>query len=201
MRTALVAALLSVGIAAQAASPVPRPAKELTILDLSGKQTLLSSYKGKVVMLACVFTTCPHCQHLSQFVMSKLQSDLGARGFQALDVAFNDEVNTPNQAANAQVAASFQKQFAPVYPVGFAPRESIMSFLGLSVMDAHWVVPQIVIMDRKGVIRAQSAAGGTEELQTESYLRTLLDGLLKEGATPASNTKKPAAPKADKKAS
>ena len=51
MRIAAVSALLVSTIALQAASPVPRPTKEFTITLPSGKQSLLSSYRGKVVML------------------------------------------------------------------------------------------------------------------------------------------------------
>jgi len=35
-----------------------------------GKQQLLSSYRGKVVMMAFMFTTCPHCQALSKVITS-----------------------------------------------------------------------------------------------------------------------------------
>lgn len=63
MRIAPVPALLVSAIALQAAGPVPRPTKEFTIILPSGQQKLLSSYRtGKVVMIAFMFTTCPHCQ-------------------------------------------------------------------------------------------------------------------------------------------
>jgi hypothetical protein len=42
----------------------------------------------------------------------------------------------------------------------------------------RFVVPQIMIIDRRGMIRVQSDALGTNELQDESYLRTFLGGLL-----------------------
>ncbi|HEY2842086.1 MAG TPA: TlpA disulfide reductase family protein [Bryobacteraceae bacterium] len=205
MRLATVSTLLISGLVSsamlQAAAPVPRPSKEFTITLPSGKQTLLTSYRGKVVMMAAMFTTCPHCQALSK-IITKLQGELGSRGFQALGVAFNDEVNTPNPAANAQVTASFVSEFGVGFPMGYAPRPSVMSYLGLSDVE-RWVVPQVVILDRKGVVRAQSAAGGTADLQTETYLRKYLGELLDEGgaksAAPAS--KSPAKKTADKKTS
>jgi len=40
-------------------------------------------------------------------------------------------------------------------------------------------VPQILVIDRKGMVRAQSAPLGTAELQDETYMRTFLSGLLK----------------------
>src|SRR5450631_4828578 len=150
MRIAAVSLLVALALGLQAAAPVPRPTKEFTIVLPSGKQSLLSSYRGKVVMTAFMFTTCPHCQALSK-IITKLQGELGPRGFQALGVAFNDEVNTPNNAANAQLTASFVSQFQVGFPVGFAPRESVLSYLGISEVES-WAVPQVVIIDRKGVI-------------------------------------------------
>jgi hypothetical protein len=55
-----------------------------------------------------------------------------------------------------------------------------MSYLGYSVMD-RYVVPQVVVIDRKGMIRAQSGVQGDPDLQDETYMRNLLQGLLKEG--------------------
>src|ERR1700687_1845419 len=143
--SALLASLLTSGLALQAAAPVPRPSKECMIILPSGKQTLLSSYRGKVVMAAYMFTTCPHCQALSK-VITKLQNELGPRGFQALGVAFNDEVNTPNSSMNAQVINSFVKDYGVGFPVGYAPRESVLSYLGISDIE-NWSVPQIAIID------------------------------------------------------
>ena len=199
MRIAPVPALLVSAIALQAAAPVPRPTKEFTIILPSGQQKLLSSYRaGKVVMLACMFTTCPHCQALSK-IITKLQKDLGPKGFQAVGAVFNDEVNTANAAMNAQVTANFVNQFEVGFPVGYAAQASVTSYLGLSDIE-RWSVPQVVIIDRKGVIRAQSAAQGTTELQTEAYLRKFLGELLDEGKT-AAPSKAPAKKTADKKTS
>ena len=195
----LVSAIAMQGIALQAAAPVPRPTKEFTIILPSGKQTLLSSYRGKVVMAAFMFTTCPHCQALSKIV-TKLQNELGPRGFQAVGVAFNDEVNTANSAANAQVTASFISQNQVSFPMGYAPRESVMSYLSLSDIE-RWVVPQVVIIDRKGVIRAQSVAQGSADLQTETYLRKYLGELLDEGAAKPAPSKTPAKKAVEKKTS
>jgi peroxiredoxin len=195
--TALLATLFTSGLALQAAAPVPRPTKEFTIVLPSGKQTLLSSYRGKVVMMAFMFTTCPHCQALSK-VITKLQGELGPRGFQAVGAVFNDEVNTPNSASNAQVTASFVSQFQVGFPVGYAPRSSVLSYLGVSEIES-WVVPQIAIIDRKGVIRAQSESRGTADLQTETYLRKYLGELLDEGGAKSSAPSKAAPKKAVEK--
>ena len=191
MRTATVAAFLALAVPAFPATPqVPRPAKELTIVEPSGKQTLLSSYKGKVCVIQFLYTTCPHCQELSK-VLTKIGNDLNPQGFQAIGIAFDEA--TPAKAAN------YVRQFNLGFPVGYASRETVLGYLEISVMD-RFVVPQTVVVDRKGVVRAQSLPMGTIELQQEASLRTLIGGLLKESASaPAVSAKKPA-PKADSKA-
>jgi thiol-disulfide isomerase/thioredoxin len=210
MRKLIVASLVTLGISvafltsAKAAAPVPRPMKELTLMLPSGTNSLLTSYKGKVVMLAFMFTTCPHCQALSQ-VMTKLQGELGPRGFQALGAAFNDEVNSPDQKANLAVTGNFVSQFHVGFPVGRVPRETVLNYVGVSVIDTRWVVPQIVIIDRKGMIVAQSDPKGeaTPNLQREDYLRTYLGGLLGPGTSTTSKDggKKAPAKAVDKKTS
>jgi peroxiredoxin len=180
MRKAAIALLFASAVSAWALPPIPRKAPELTIVEPSGKQTLLSSYKGKVVVIEFLYTTCPHCQAASQ-VITKLQRELGPRGFQAVGVAFND---------NAQMLVpQFVQQFNVGYPVGFANSDTVMGYLGLSIMD-RYSVPQEVVIDRKGMIRAQSGIDGDPKLQEENSLRALIDGLLKEGVTPTSTTTK-----------
>jgi peroxiredoxin len=166
------AAVLALAIPMLAIPPVPRPAKEFTFVDPSGKQTLLSSYKGKVVCIQFLYTTCPHCQALSK-ELSKLQNDLGAKGVQFLGVAFDE--------ATPAKAAAYQRQFGVNFPVAYASRDTVTSYLGLSVMD-RFVVPQVMIIDKKGVIQAQSDPMGTAKLQDPAYLTTFIGGLAKDGS-------------------
>ncbi len=53
-------------------------------------------------------------------------------------------------------------------------------------------MPQIVLIDRKGVIRAQTPPTGDEKMQEENNLRIQIEKLLQEGAT---MTKQKATPK------
>jgi peroxiredoxin len=165
------AASLMLVCAALATPPVPRKAPDFTIVEPSGKQISISSLKGKVVMLAFMSTTCPHCQRLSQDV-SKLNQELGPRGFQPVGVAFNPE-------ANPSTVSAFIQQFGVNFPVGYSKADPVLGYLGVSVME-RWVYPEVVIIDRKGVIRAQSPAQGDPKLQDPSQLKVLLEGLLKE---------------------
>ncbi len=150
---------------------MPRKAPELTVVEPSGKQTLLSSYRGKVVLLAFIFTTCPHCQ-AETGIMSKLHDELGPKGFQPLAVAFNDNAG--------MLVSGFVQNFHPNFPVGYAGRQTVTDYLQLDD-KAPWNVPQMVLIDRKGMIVAQSAPKGSEELQEESSLRKKITELLAAG--------------------
>ncbi len=174
MRSTAFATFLILSTSVFAMPPVPRKAPEFTIVEASGKETLLSSLKGKVVLMGFVATWCEHCQRFSQMV-TKLQQELGPRGFQAVDVAFNPGVTPAN-------VTEFIKKLGLNFPVGYASTDTVMSYLGISMMD-RYVYPEVAVIDRKGVIRAQSPPQGDANLQDEKYLRTLLDGLLKEGTT------------------
>jgi thiol-disulfide isomerase/thioredoxin len=173
MRLTAFVTLLAAASSALAMPPVPRKAAEFTIVEPSGKETLLSSMQGKVVLIGFVATWCEHCQQFSQMV-NKLQKDYGPRGFQAVDVAFN-------QGVTPAMVTEFVHRFSIGFPVGYASPDTVMSYLGISLMD-RYVYPEVVLVDRKGMIRAQSPPQGDSNLQDEKYLRNLIESLLKEGA-------------------
>lgn len=158
--------------ALQAEEPtVPRRAPEFVLNFPDGQQKLLSSYRGKVVALLFVHTTCPHCQHDSQ-VFSKLYTEYGSRGFQPIDVAWNDMANV--------LVADFVKTNHINYPVAYSTRDVVLEYLGISPI-VRSVVPQILWIDRKGMIRSQTpAVGDNEKLLTEQYWREMIETLTSE---------------------
>jgi peroxiredoxin len=186
------AAFIALGASALAMPPVPRPAKEFDFVEPSGQHILLSSLKGKVVLVQGLLTTCSHCQAMSQ-MLTKIQNDYGPRGFQALGVAgISDDDNNAGRAQN------YVTQFHLNFPVSYTARDTIVSFWGHSVIE-RLAVPQVMIIDRKGIIQAESAAEGTPELQQETGVRAWIEKLLgpapgisKGAAPPATSTKKPA---------
>ena len=91
MRTVLAAALLALAVPGLAIPPVPRASKEFTFVEPSGKQTLLTSLKGKVVIVQFLFTWCPHCQAFSK-MLTGMQKDFSAKGVQFMGVAFDDNI-------------------------------------------------------------------------------------------------------------
>lgn len=157
----------------------PRKAPELAFNFPGQGQQLLSHYRGKVVALEFILTTCPHCQAASK-VMTKFQEEYGARGLQVMDLAINavDENRTPAEA-DALVAA-FQRNFQVGFPCGWIPRDQMMAFMGFSMAD-RMVVPQLVLIDRKGYIHYQTPAGDNEDwdkLMKEDAIKDHIEELL-----------------------
>ena len=168
MRT-LVAALLACAAVLPGAQ-VPRPAPEYSFTLPNGQTEQISKHKGKVVVVEFLLTTCPHCQTSSK-ILADLNRQLGSRGFQPLGVAINPEADLP----------AFIQQFGVNFPVGKASRETAMGFLQHSIMAPTFYVPQMVFIDRKGVIRAQY--GGSDMFLTaneEANIRKLVESLLAE---------------------
>jgi thiol-disulfide isomerase/thioredoxin len=163
-----------------------RKAPELAFNMPGQGQVLLSHYRGKVVALEFILTTCPHCQAASK-TMTKFQDEYGPRGFQALDVAINalDENRTPSDA-DALVQA-FKTNFQVGFPVGWTPRDQMMAFMGFSLAD-RMVVPQLVLIDRKGYIHYQTPANNNGEwtkLMNDDALRQHIEELLASNNTSA----------------
>jgi hypothetical protein len=138
---AIAIVLASAGLAAN----VPRPSPEFVIHMPDGKETLITQYRGKVLAVAFVSTTCPHCQRLTK-VLSAIQTDFGTRGVQILETIINQN--------GAQLLPAFIQQFRPNFPTGYAEFNAVLEYLQLSMMTPGYV-PKMVFIDRKGVIQSQ----------------------------------------------
>src|SRR5215472_10168261 len=94
-KAAVVLFLFTIAIMPLAATaPVPRQSPELKFLDAGGREVLLSSFKGKVVVLEFLFLRSEHCIRVAQ-TLNRLNGELGPRGFQAVGVAFGPNANGP----------------------------------------------------------------------------------------------------------
>jgi thiol-disulfide isomerase/thioredoxin len=153
-----------------------RKAPELAYTVPGQGEKLLSQYRGKVVALEFILTTCPHCQAASK-VMTEFQQEYGPRGFQALDLAINalDDNRTPQQAD--QLVAAFAYSYRVGFPVGWVPRDHFLAFTGFSIAE-YTVVPQLVLIDRKGYIHYQTPARGDDISLKDSTIRQRIEELL-----------------------
>jgi cytochrome oxidase Cu insertion factor (SCO1/SenC/PrrC family) len=154
----------------QDAMPVLRKASPLTFHAPGGVEKSLSDFQGKVVALEFIQTTCPHCQAASH-MMTKLQKELGPQGFQAIDLAINT-------ASEADISAFMQAQQTD-FLVGWIGMKEMGQFLNLTG-GVRFVVPQLVLIDRKGEIRFQTPPLGSEAALAENSLRPRVVTLLNE---------------------
>ena len=171
-------ALIMAGAAAVSSTAIPRKSPELAVNESSGKQILLSSFKGKVVMIEFFFLRSQKCLNLAG-TMNKLNAELGGRGFQPIAVAFP----APQSDANGPLVGDLTEAFKLTYPVGFTDKNSVDQYLNRGPTEILRI-PQVIIIDRAGMIRAQSGGyDGNLKLEDETYLRALIDGLLKENVS------------------
>lgn len=176
MRTLLLGALsalvfTSASFGEDTLAPAIRKAPEVAYTVPGEGQKLLSQLRGKVVALEFIFTTCPHCQAASH-VMSRFQNEYGARGFQAVDIAFNDNSDL--------LVSNFAKEQQTQFPVGWTTRDQVLAFLGLSAVQ-RFVVPQLILIDREGMIHYQTPPLGDEESYKEDVIQKRIELLLAAG--------------------
>jgi thiol-disulfide isomerase/thioredoxin len=171
MRTAILTLLFATSaLAADTAQP-SRPSPPLTIERLGAPSVELSQYRGKVVALAFIFTTCSHCQDLTR-TLGPLSREYALRGVQVLECAFNDDAK--------QSIAEFLQNLQPPFPVGWISRAAAMAYLQRSILDTRPLyVPHMVFLDRRGIIRADYPGESDFMKDPATNIRAELEKLLK----------------------
>lgn len=165
--------------AATAAPKVPRKAAEFVIQMPDGKPQLLSSYRGKTVVLALMFTTCPHCQKTAG-LLAQIQKEYAAKDVQVLGAAFDQ-----GAAFNVQ---KFNKVFGVNFPCGYSNQKAVMDFLEITEPP---FVPDLVFIDKTGMIRSQYVGDENFLSNQEVNIRAELDKLIKASGPTARKTAKP----------
>jgi len=164
---------------------VLRKSPEFTIADSSGKTTQLSSFKGKVVVVEFLFVKSQHCIRVAA-TLNKLNNELGPRGFQAVGIVFDPPNTTQTGEQMLPVVVDSMKL---TYPLGYASKKDVDNYLSRSGNEIL-NIPQVVVIDRAGMIRATSGGrGGDPALEDENSLRTLINGLLDEGVSTGAKKK------------
>jgi thiol-disulfide isomerase/thioredoxin len=169
----LLAGLLLATEAFTAAPQVPRKAAEFVIQMPDNKQLLLSSYRGKTVVLAFMFTTCPHCQKMAG-VLAQVQKEYADKGVQILGVTFDQ-----NAASQVQ---RFVQIFGVNFPCGYSNLKSVMDFEQITNPP---FVPDLIFIDKAGMVRSQYVPDGTDPApekflsNADVNIRAELDKMLK----------------------
>lgn len=153
-----------------------RTSPELQIREPGKPTVLLSSFKGQVVVVEFLFVRSPHCLQVAR-VLNKLHGELGSRGFQPVGIVFDP----PTGSTAGSQAVSFMTQYLGLtFPVGYAVKDEVDSYLGRAHNEIL-NIPQLVVIDRNGAIRASTGGRGSNStLEDEETLRSLINNLLQE---------------------
>jgi peroxiredoxin len=161
----------------------PRKAGEFAINMTDGSQKLLSSYRGKVVVMAFMFTTCSHCQHTAG-LLSTIQNEYAAKGVQMLGITIDPD--------SKQGIPAFLKITGANFPVGFSSSDLAMKFLHMP--NEGWYVPMLAFIDQTGTLRSQYVVtdpgdAATKFLDNQDVnIRKEIDKFLKPAAHTAAGT-------------
>ena len=112
---------------------------------VDGSKTSLQQYRGHVVLLAFIKTTCSHCQAVT-VAFERLQTELGGRVFEVLEAAVEDDAKDH--------LTDFGAKFKVNFPVGWSDGPDAFPVLRPDPTKLV-MMPQCVLIDRKGMIRAQ----------------------------------------------
>jgi len=166
---------------------IPRPAPAMTIPFPDGKSATLESYRGKVLVIEVMLTTCPACQRAS-LALNQVYSELQPKGMAVVGIAINPMAN--------MLIPEYIQKFGVKFPIGFNEnQDQIKDFLQHPMIQILRV-PQLVFIDRKGVIRAQHGGASDPDFFTneEGIIKSEVEKLLAEPApkvmTSASTAKK-----------
>jgi len=182
MRTWTSVCLISLAVFTLTAADTVRPSPPFSFRRVGTPEPppiTLAQYRGKIVALAFIHTTCPHCQHLTQ-LLNPIAHDYAPRGVQVLACAFNDDA--------MGLLPDFLAQYHPTFPVGWSTNALVSAYLRYSEMNPLGFVPHMVFLDRRGIIRADIPGEDTFFNDPDTNIRKQLDKMLKP-AVPAKSTK------------
>lgn len=143
-------------IAGAAAAPLllqgatlPRPAPDIVItMPLMRQPVRLSQYKGKVIALEFLLTTCPHCQRASR-TLEVAYKKYGPKGFQVVGAAINAEGDPDD----------YQRKQGLSFPVGKVGHDTCMYFMQIPSVQ-RLLLPQGAFINREFQIVEQHGGEG-----------------------------------------
>lgn len=148
-------------------------------MDQNGKWQDLQDYRGKVVLIDIMQTTCPHCQTLSGTI-EKLQGRYGSR-LQVLTVVVA-------QGESPTTVMNYIKTYRITNPVLIDCGQMTASYVRATPANPGVHFPHVALIDANGMIKQDlSYEAGSENKFTEAGLTAMLDGMMKPAApaTPA----------------
>lgn len=138
--------LLAAALAAQA--QFARRAPGFSLPDVQQKQHDLADYRGKVVLLDIIQTSCPKCQELGKTL-------------DAMRGKYNDRIQVLSIVTMPDNVSTVSKYIAAnniAYPVLFDCGQAIASYLNITPSNPSVHFPHLFVIDRNGTIRKDFAA-------------------------------------------
>jgi peroxiredoxin len=130
-----------------AAAQSPRKAPSFTLPDVNRKLYDLTDYRGKVVVLEIMQTTCPHCAAFSK-VLEQIHKQYAGR-VQVLAI-----VNPPDGPETMQKYIAANKV---TFPLLFDSGQAAYTY----VLTGQISLPRVWIIDRAGMIATDVSYGDT----------------------------------------
>jgi thiol-disulfide isomerase/thioredoxin len=179
-----ISALILIGLFTASPLPAastPRPAPELSIQRFQAAPIPLSQFRGKVVALAFIHTTCSHCQDLTR-ILNVIQKDYAARNVQVVAVAFEEGV-TNNYPM-------YLKALQPNFTTGITTEAEVKRFIKWDdKRDGILMIPYMLFIDAGGTIRGDFNGKDGFFGESDKRIRAELDKVLKPAAKPAAKKK------------
>lgn len=151
----------------------PRPLADVPIPTVDGKKITLRQYRGKVVLMVIISSTCHDCI-ASLDILNKVQKDLGPRGFQTI-AALGDD--------NAQyVVGPFIQRYRPAFPVGYLNQAEMIRLADIP-KEKTPVAPIFMFIDKTGVVRFQYYGDHPFFKTADGSTRSIVQGLLNQQAS------------------
>jgi thiol-disulfide isomerase/thioredoxin len=182
MRTVPISLFTCAALALAAQPAQPRRSPPFSILRPDAQPLTLASFRGKVVALVFISTTCPHCQEFTGKLVP-IAKEYAPRGVQFLECAVNE-------GAKAAVPG-FVQQFQPPFPVGFNTQAAVDEYLRRSILFTFYV-PHVVFLDRNGMIVGDFEGESDFMKDAAANTRKELDRLLTAKAPAGKKTGSPA---------
>lgn len=150
----------------------PRRAPGFALPELPRAERIhdLADYRGKVVLIDIMQTTCPHCQTLSR-TLERMKAKFGA------SIVVLSVVLPPD---NANTAATYIATHNISSAILFDCGQMAASYLRIGPSNSRVDLPHLFVIDPEGMIQADYGwSPGNKAIIEEDGLVPIINGLLK----------------------
>src|SRR5271167_1680106 len=158
---------LKPGVTMEVSTPVSKPAPEIKLKDLDGKDVALADLKGKVVFVNFWATWCGPCQEEIPSLID-MQNKYAGKGFTVVGIAMDDEGKSVVAPFVAKERFAVNGQQLPMsYPILIGTDDASNKFGGILGFPTSFLISR----DGKQVLRFQGLKSYDEIAQAiESQL-------------------------------